>query len=588
MVKSKVKEIRLRGAAICSGIAIGTPFVYTCPQAVVPHFTIAIDEVEGEIARYHSALEESEGQVRVLRGKLEAEGAVEGAAILEAHLHIIRDPILVDEVEEQIRSTLQNVEHVFQRAIDNYADKFRALDDPYFRERLNDLNDIGRRVMGRLRACVRVPLEEAPENAIVFAHELTPSDTAEADTSRISAFVTQVGGDTSHAAIMAKAKGIPYVARVDFRNASDFSRGIVIVDGRNGEVILNPTPATLSKYRELKREHARHFERFEALGHLTSETIDGYKVVLSANIEMFNELELLKKYGGSGVGLFRSEYILTARQNFPSEEEQYLIYGRIAEAMEGKSVTIRTFDVGGDKFRELPIVQHEENPFLGCRAIRLMLKEHEAFKVQLRAILRASVNGNVRILFPMVSGLPELMEAKGYVRQAMEELRQEGIPFDENIPLGCMIEVPSAAITCDVLARECDFMSIGTNDLVQYSLAVDRDNQAMSYLYTPAHPSVLRLIKMIVSEGNRNGIPITVCGEMAADPRFTPLLLGLGVHELSVSARYLPIVKNAIRACSIVRATQLAERILAMPTSMEILDTLIQHYQTHLTQNSTD
>jgi phosphoenolpyruvate-protein phosphotransferase (PTS system enzyme I) len=580
--ETKTKEIRLRGATICPGIAIGTPFVYTCPQDVVPHFTIPEEDVDNEIARYHAALERSEADIKKLRAKLEAEGAVEGAAIIEAHLHMMRDPILTEEVEQEIRATRQNVEHVFQRAIDNYADKFRALDDPYFRERLNDLNDIGRRLMAQLQLIVRAPLADAPEQAIVFAHELTPSDTAEADTNRINAFVTRVGGDTSHAAIMAKAKGIPYVARVDFRGVTDFTQGTVVVDGRNGEVILNPSAATLSKYRELQKAHALHFRRFEALGSLASETIDGYQVCLSANIEMFNELELLKTYGGSGIGLFRSEYILTARRNFPSEEEQFLIYKRIAESLEGKPVTIRTFDVGGDKFRELPVVQAEENPFLGCRAIRLMLKEHEAFKVQLRAILRATAHGNVRILFPMVSGLPELMEAKGYVRQAMEELRKEGISFNEEVPIGCMIEVPSAAITCDVLARECDFMSIGTNDLVQYSLAVDRDNQQMSYLYTPAHPSVLRLIKMIVSEGNRNGIPITLCGEMAADPRFTPLLLGLGVHELSVSARYLPIVKNAIRATSIVRATQLAERVLAMPTSMEVLDTLIQHYQTHI------
>jgi phosphoenolpyruvate-protein phosphotransferase (PTS system enzyme I) len=576
------QEVRLKGAPICSGIAIGTPFLYTCPQNVIPEFTLPEGEVDSEIARYHKALATSLEDVRSLRTRLEKEGAVEGAAILEAHLHMMQDPVLTSEIEERIRTEQKNAEYAFQRAIDDYVTRFKQINDPYFRERLNDLHDIGRRVLGQLRAVVRASLQEAPDQAVVFAHELTPSDTAEAEADRISAFVTQVGGDTAHAAIMAKAKGIPYVARVDFRGVADFSSGQVIVDGRNGEVILHPTEATLSKYRELQREHARHYERFNAAGHLPCETIDGYQVILSANVEMFHEVELVKRYGGSGIGLFRSEYVCHSKKNFPSEEEQFLIYRRIAEAVDGRPVVIRTFDVGGDKFRELPAVGEEENPFLGCRAIRLMLKEHEAFKVQLRSILRASAYGDVRILFPMVSGLPELIEAKGYLAVAKEELRAEGVPFNEEILVGIMIEVPSAAISCDVLAPECDFMSVGTNDLVQYSLAVDRDNQAMSYLYTPAHPSVLRLIRMIVTEASRNEIPVTVCGEMAADPRFTPLLLGLGVNELSVSARYLPIVKNAIRGTSIVRATRLAEQVLTMPTSMDVLDALIEHYQTYI------
>ncbi len=576
------REIRLRGAPICSGIAIGRPFVYTLPEAAIPHFDVPLEEIEGEIERYQRALEESRNEVGRLREKLQTEGAIEGAAILETHLHILSDPLLTTEIEEKIRATCKNTEYVFQGAVDECAARFRQIEDPYFRERLSDLHDIARRVLSRLRSSVRASLSEVPHQCIVFAHELAPSDTAEAESERISAFVTQRGGDTSHAAIMAKAKGIPYVARVDFRDAGNFSDAPVIVDGRIGEVILRPTKATLSKYEALQKEHALHYKRFEETGHLAAETIDGYRLALSANIEMFNELELLEKYGGTGIGLFRSEYILVSRKTFPSEDEQYAIYERIAKSVQGQRVVIRTFDIGGDKFREMPIVEEEENPFLGCRAIRLMLKEHEAFKTQLRAILRASQHGHLAILFPMVSGLPELLEAKGYLHDVKEELREQGIAFDENIAVGCMVEVPSAAVTCDMLARECDFMSIGTNDLVQYSLAVDRDNQAMSYLYTPAHPAVLRLIKMIVSEGNRNGIPVSVCGEMAADPRFTALLLGLGVHELSVSARYLPIIKNAIRNCCIVTATQLAEEVLAMPTSMDILNTIIDHYQKHI------
>ncbi|MBS0622726.1 MAG: phosphoenolpyruvate--protein phosphotransferase [Verrucomicrobia bacterium] len=578
-MKGESREIRLRGAPICAGIAIGDPFVYTCPEEVIPELLIPLEEIEREVLRYRQAIEKSRSEINYLRGKLENEGAIEAAAILDAHLEILRDPMLTEAIERKIRSTQKNSEYVFQTCLNDYAVRFQEVTDPYFRERLNDLNDIARRILGKLRSTVRFSLLEAPHQSIVFARELVPSDTAEADAGRIGALVTQMGGDTSHTAIVAKAKGIPYVARVDFRGVGNFTGAPVIVDGRIGEVILNPSERTLSKYRVLQQEHEQHLRRFAEQGHLRPETVDGYQVHLTANIEMYQEVELIQRYGGSGIGLLRSEYLCLSGGVMPSEEEQYRIYRRIVESMRGKPVVIRTFDVGGDKFRELPIVGEEENPFLGCRAIRLMLKEHEAFKTQLKAILRASFHGDVRLLFPMVSGLPELLEAKSYLAEAEAELVERKEKFRKNIPIGIMIEVPSAAITCDILARECDFMSIGTNDLVQYCLAVDRDNKAMSYLYTPAHPAVLRLIKMIVSEGNRNGIPVSLCGEVAADPRFTALLLGLGVHELSVIARYLPIVKSAIRNTNIVQATHLAERVLGMSTAMDVLDALIAHHQ---------
>lgn len=318
-------------------------------------------------------------------------------------------------------------------------------------------------------------------------------------------------------------------------------------------------------------------KQLQKTGFLEAETIDGYKTCLSANIEMFNELDSLHQYGGEGVGLFRSEYLFLARDTFPSEEEQFMVYRTIVERVERHPSVIRTFDIGGDKLGNFS--RYEKNPYLGCRAIRLMLKERVIFKTQIRAILRASAFGEVSILFPMISGLPELREAKELVEEVKEELLKQGIPFSRDIPIGCMIEVPSAAITCDLLAKECDFLSIGTNDLVQYTLAVDRSNPAMSYLYTPTHPSVIRMIKMIVDEGNKAKRLVSVCGEIASDPRFTPLLLGLGVHELSLAVPSLSMIKNVIRKLSIVEARQIAQEVLLLATAWEVEQKLDEVYR---------
>ena len=414
----------------------------------------------------------------------------------------------------------------------------------------------------------------------MFAHELSPSDTAEANTDVIEAFVTRSGAETSHVAIMARAKGIPFVSNVDFPDLTRAVPSQVIVDGRSGLVIINPTAETLAHYEEERKQLKIQVKGLKLSGSLEAETIDGYKTHLSANIEMFNELDTLHQYGGEGVGLFRSEYLFLAREVFPSEDEQFLVYRSIVEKVGGHPSVIRTFDIGGDKLGNFHMSRYEKNPYLGCRAIRLMLKERTVFKTQIRAILRASAFGEVSILFPMISDVLELREAKGVVEEAKQELLESGVPFARNIPIGCMIEVPSAAMTCDILAQECDFLSIGTNDLVQYSLAVDRGNPAMSYLYTPSHPSIVRLIKMVVDEGNRAEKPVSVCGEIAADPRYTPLLLGLGVHDLSVSSPALPVVKNVIRRLSIIEARALAEHILTLTTPIEIDEALDAAYKT--------
>lgn len=579
-MKIKTRELQIQGIPISRGIAIGKPFFFSTVEKDCPEFSIAADEVESEISRYRQAVVASQQEVKRLKEQLEHEGAVEGAAVLDAHLQMMQDPLLTTVVEMEIKKTKKNAESVFRGCIKRVEQKFKDIQDPFFRERFKDIQDIARRISAHLNEGIRHSLAHIPENSIVFARELAPSETAEAKTPSVSAFVTEVGGATSHAAIVAKAKGIPYVTSVDFALIQRFPHSEVIVDGRTGDVILNPTTETLAKYKQYQKQLESHFESLEKAGFLDASTYDGYPVRLSANIEMVNELDLLHEYGSNGVGLFRSEFIFLASHNFPSEEEQYSIYKRVVEKMKGLPIVIRTFDIGGDKFPEHQHLRKElsHHPLLGCRAIRFLLKEQAIFKTQLRAILRASVSGNVSILFPMISSLSELREAKELIEQAKDELRASGHEFSPNVPLGCMIEVPSAAVITDALAQECSFLSIGTNDLVQYTLAVDREMQGLSPWDVPTHPSIIRLIKMIAIQAGQHGVPISVCGEIAADPRFTPLLVGLGVNELSVSSRYLPVVKNAIRNISYLDAVSLAEVALEMKTSEEIQALLTQEY----------
>lgn len=577
--KEKGFELYLVGFPICPGIAIGPPFFFTVAEENVPEFSIPHDLIDHEVDRYYIALTNSRKDVLSLQKRLQKEGGNEAAAILGSHLEIMRDPMMTVEMEQAIRVRGKNTEYVFKTVLGEYEKKFNKIPDEFFRERLKDFQDISRRVIGHLRKHERYTLAQLTKRSVVFAHELSPSDTAEANTDVIEAFVTRSGAETSHVAIMARAKGIPFVSNVDFPDLTVSIPPRVIVDGCSGQVIINPTKETIKFYREEQKKLKIRAKGLQKQGILQAETIDGYKTRLSANIEMFDELDMLHQYGGEGIGLFRSENLFLARDAFPSEDEQFLVYRSLVEKVEGYPSVIRTFDIGGDKLGNFHMSRYEKNPYLGCRAIRLMLKERPVFKTQIQAILRASAFGEVSILFPMISGVTELREAKEVVEEAKDELLKNGIPFARNIPIGCMIEVPSAAITADILVKECDFLSIGTNDLVQYSLAVDRGNPAMSYLYTPAHPSIIRMIKSVVEEGIKANKTVSICGEVAADPRFTPLLLGLGVHELSVSSPSLPIIKNVIRHISLIEAQELAHEVLGCITPDEVEDVLEKAYQ---------
>lgn len=577
-MSSDLSEIELKGYPICPGIAIGKPFIFSMIEELVPEFSIPLEQIEEEVARWYQALKRSRKDVLMLQQKLQSEGGGEGVAILGTHLEMLCDPLMTVQMEEHIRRKAKNTEYVFKSVISEYEQKFHKITNQFFRERLKDFQDISRRIFGHLRCQQRLSLSRIDSKRVVFAHELAPSDTAEAKTEFIQAFVTRSGAETSHVAIMARSMGIPFVTSIDFPDLHLFHLCEVIVDGESGSVIINPTEERLSFYSEKKKQLKIHVKHLMKTYALEAETIDGYRAQVSANIEMCgDDLDKILMYGGEGIGLFRSEYIFMSKDAFPEEEEQFDVYRRLVEKVGPYSCVIRTFDFGGDKFGNFHPSQYEKNPYLGCRAIRLMLKERRNFKVQLRAIMRASAFGEVNILFPMVSGLEELRDAKKMIEEAKKELKEEGIPFSRSIPIGCMIEVPSAAITVDLLLKECDFISIGTNDLVQYSLAVDRGNPALSYLYQPSHPSILRMIKMIVEEANRFNKIVSVCGEIAADPIYTALLLGLGVRVFSVPVLQIPQIKDIMRRLSYVEACELTQEALLLSTSDEV-ETLLQDF----------
>jgi len=573
-------ELFLEGSALSRGIAIGRVFVLDTLDIEIPEIAIEQDQIAHEVERYRQAICATHNDLLQLKNSLEREGIKDGASVLEAHVQLTQDPLLNAEIEDEIASLEKNAEFVLTKVMRRYGKKFRKLQDPFFQQRFEIVQDIYKRVLDYLAKSKRNLLSEIPPDSIVFAQSITPSSAAEANRQQVAAFVTQFGGAMSHMAIVAKAKGIPYVANVDFSNLAQIQKDpLVIVDGLLGRIIVNPTVKTLSQYKQLKAHIQFQYDQLKSYSALPSTTSDGHRVRLSANVEMSDEFSHLKQYGAEGVGLFRSEYLVLGRGRFPTEDEQYEVYKNLIDHMEGLPVVIRAFDLGMDKVvGGLPLMK-EQNPALGARAIRFLLKEKELFEIQIRAILRASVSGNVRILFPMVSSVSELREAKSVVYRAYDALMKEKKNVPEKILLGCMVEVPSAAMIADLLARECDFLSIGTNDLIQYALAIDRTQHSGNALLTSTHPGVVRLIKSISQQAQAENVPVSVCGEMASDPRFVPLLIGLGILELSVASRFLPLIKHVVRNTSKLEAIKLADQVLSLKTGSEIQTLLVEHYQ---------
>ncbi|MBS0603609.1 MAG: phosphoenolpyruvate--protein phosphotransferase [Verrucomicrobia bacterium] len=575
-----LEEMLIRGFPVSDGIAIGIPFFLNPVQEDIPEFSITMKEVDSEIARYRSALFSSREDLQQLRKNLAEEVSEDAATIIETHIQMLDDPLMTQHMEDKIRQTLTNSESVFQSVITDYEKRFSRKTDSFFQERLVDVMDLANRVLGHLCPTKGNSLLNVPFNSIVFAKELIPSHTASAESSRVSAFVTQSGGGNSHAALIARAKGIPYVACVDVNAVQDLPARCVIVDGQSGDVVFNPKPATLEKYKQRKTRLKTSFQLLQKEMQYDSETVDGCCIQVFANIGNLGDLDNIQQYGPEGVGLFRTEYLFFQhRQLITCEEEQYNAYLKLIQTVGNMPVVIRVFDVGGDKNPELfSEGEREPNPVLGCRGIRFLLRHPEIFKIQLRAILRAAVHGDVRILLPLISDISELESSRALIAEISKSLQAEGIPFKASVPVGCMIEVPSAVLICDALAEKSDFLSIGTNDLVQYTLGIDRSNPAMSDFCYPAHPSVLRMIKMVNTEAKRHGRTVTICGEIASNPLFVPLLLGLGVDQLSCSPRYIPIVKRAIRQTSLLAAYELAQRVLRLNSTMEVSQVLLEAY----------
>ena len=561
----------LHGIGVSPGVVVGPAFILASEISHISETTIASDQVYREVSRLEEALIETRRQLHGIQEDLRRRGGGRDATILDAHLMVLDDRAFLDEIMEGIQKKRRNAESVMREVSEQYAAVLASVADDYLRERVADVKDVARRLIRNLSGHVDSRLEDLKQRQIVVASDLAPSETASLRTDMVMAFVTDLGSPTSHTAVMARALEIPAIVGLRDVTARVAPGDQVLVDGNRGVLILNPSEADLEKYGRVAESRRHIVEGLSGLKDEPAVTRDGRAIKLSANIEGPSEAEAVIKYGGKGIGLFRSEYLYLASDRILGEMEQAEAYTSVARRLAPEPVIIRTLDLGGDKV--MPDADHpyEANPFLGCRSIRFSLMHTEEFKVQLRAILRASELGNVQIMYPMISNVGEVIKANELVEEAKDELRRDGVPFDDAIRKGAMVEIPSAALTADIIAERVDFMSIGTNDLVQYTLAVDRVNERVAYLYEPTHPAVLRLISMTVEAGHRHGIWVGLCGEMAADPIMTPLLVGLELDELSVAPSALPAVKDVIRSVDFAETKSLAKQALSCKSAREVL-----------------
>jgi phosphotransferase system enzyme I (PtsI) len=566
------EEIRFHGAGVSPGIAQGAIHVVRDDLDDVARYRIEAGQIANEIGRFEAALIQTRTQILEMQQKIAESIGAKDAGIFDAHLLVVEDRTLIDEVLRKLEADLCNVEWVFQEVATNYAETLSKIDDPYLRERALDIEDVTRRVIRNLQGKAPKAFLALTEPHILVAHNLTPSDAATMNRERVLGIATDLGSRTSHTAIMARSLNIPAI--VGLHNATEkLETGQhVLLDGTDGLLIVDPTPETFARYGELESKRVQITQKLAELRETKSTTRDGRHIVLSANIELPGDVDAVAANGAEGIGLYRTEFLYLNRTTLPTEDEQYETYRKVAERVSPDPLIIRTFDLGGDKLAPgAADVGDELNPFLGWRAIRFCLENIDIFKTQLRAILRASAVGNVKIMFPMISGVGELRRAISVLAECKEELRRTGSTFSDTTEVGAMIEIPSAALSADILAREVDFFSIGTNDLIQYAIAVDRVNERIAHLYEPTHPAVLRLLKMIADAARANDIWVGVCGEMAGDIALIPLLLGLGMDELSAGATLVPRVKRAVQSLTIPECRQLVDEALELQTPSEIL-----------------
>ena len=575
------RETRIQGVGVSPGVARGTLYVVEDDRDEVVRHRIEASDIPREIGRFETALIQTRSQILEMQERIAQSIGAKDAGIFDAHLLVVEDRTLIDEVLRKLQTDLCNVEFVFQQVATHYADTLSQIDDPYLRERALDIQDVTRRVVRNLQGKAPKDFLSLTHSHILLAHNITPSDTATMNREHTIGLATDLGSRTSHTAIMARSLGIPCVVGLHDATEKLETGQEALLDGYNGLLILDPTPQTLWHYGELEHKRSLVAEQLTRLRETKSMTKDGRHIVLSANIELPDDVEAAPRNGAEGIGLYRTEFLYLNRTTLPSEEEQYATYRKVAEQVKPHPLIIRTFDLGGDKVAGALDSGDEMNPFLGHRAIRFSLERIDIFKDQLRAIIRASAVGNVKIMFPMISGLEELMRALAVFEECKAELKSEGQEFDPKTEVGAMIEIPSAAMCAERLAREIDFFSIGTNDLIQYALAVDRVNERVAHLYEPTHPAVLRLLKMVADAAHSHGIWVGVCGEMAGDLALTPLLLGLGMDELSVGASLVPRVKRAVQTLTVADCQQLVEQAMELDTPSAILGRSTEMAQAH-------
>jgi phosphoenolpyruvate-protein phosphotransferase (PTS system enzyme I) len=572
-METRVKaETLVHGISASQGIAYGPVFLYIQSDVEIPSYQVDADKRIEEISRFEHALLVTRQQVQKIQDEVEKNLGADEARIFDAHLLVLEDQALISETIREFETTSKNMETCFSKVSQRYIKAFDEIDDEYLRERASDLRDVTQRVLQNLMGQAGQNLSRLADKRIVVANDITPSDAASIDRSQAIALVTDSGSKTSHAVIVARSMKVPAVVGVRDLSKRLRTGDWVLVDGYEGIVIIDPTEQTLFRYGKIQLQKKSFEQRLYDASRQPAITLDGVPVVLRANIEKVDETPLVKEYQADGVGLFRTEFLYLSSSRMPTEEEQYIAYKTVAEALSPASVVIRTLDLGGDKpmAGNPELFPQESNPFLGFRAIRFCLEYRDIFKEQLRAILRASAHGRIQLMYPMISGAEEYERANAVLEECRLELRKKGQAFDEKLEVGAMIEIPSAASTADILAKTCDFFSIGTNDLIQYLLAIDRVNDRIAHLYEPTHPAVLRTLKNIVDEAHKQGIKVSVCGEMAGDPVYLPLLLGLGVDELSMTPPLLPAVKYFLRAMKMSDAKELTAHAMTLSSPKEI------------------
>jgi phosphotransferase system enzyme I (PtsI) len=557
---------------VSAGIAFGRAYLIGRDTLKAPRHHIEPDDIDTEIARLYKAIAASDKQLAKIKEKLASENESD-YHIITAHQMMLHDEHMVGAAVEYIRDDKLNAEWGLRKAVDDIRAVFDSIEDPYLKERKSDVEFVFERVLRNLLGRVTGPLAP-PSDAVVVAYDLSPADTAQLHKAAVSGLITDAGGKTSHTAIIARAHEIPAVVALEDITELVETDDLLLIDGATGVVIVNPSPATVAEYREEQRRQVAAGMHLQAMRDLPPRLRDDVDLRLLANIDSPDELDDAIEYGAMGVGLFRTEYLFMTGETLPDEERHYQTAVTMLEKLGGKTATIRTFDLGADKLAKF--MEHadldEANPALGLRSIRLCLADlgKDLFRAQLRGLLRASSHGPLKIMFPMISGVAELRAVRAVVDSVKAELRSDGIAFDEGVKLGIMIEMPSSALTADLLARECDFFSIGTNDLIQYTMAVDRVNEYVSYLYEPLHPSLMRLIGMVVEAARAANIPVTVCGEMAGEPMIASILVGLGIRELSMSAVSIPEVKDAVRHMTVAETEGLVARVKNVPTAAEV------------------